>query len=126
MIIRDELDALPGGQTRGVMRSRILLGVLADDEAERLGIRVTKAELDGTTRWFRRQFDLDARADVEAFLEFAGLDLAELTAQMRTYTNIARVDIHHRAAIEERLPSYVALMGLEAWSGLGPEPGEER
>jgi hypothetical protein len=121
MIIRDELDALPGGQTLSSLRTRILLGVLADGEAERLGLRATKAELDGTTRWFRNQFDMATRADVESFLAYAGLDLSELSAQMRTYTNIARLDIHRGAEIERRLPDYEALARLEGWSG-----GEER
>jgi hypothetical protein len=123
MIIRDELEALPGGQTTSALRSRILLGVLADEEAERLGLRATASQLDGTTRWFRTQFDLVTRADVEDFLGYAGLDLPALTAQMRTYTNISLVDIHHHAEIERRLPSYEALLRLEAWSG---QPAGER
>lgn len=123
MIIRDELDALPGGQTLSSLRTRILLGVLADAETERLGLRATRAELDGTTRWFRTQFDMPQRTDVEAFLAYAGLDLAELTAQLRTYTNIARLDIHHGAELERRMPSYEALVRLETWDG---EAGGER
>lgn len=119
MIIRDELDALPGGQTLSSLRTRILLGALADAETERLGLQATKVELDGTTRWFRKQFDMTTRADVESFLAHAGLDLHELTAQMRTYTNIARLDIHLCAEIERRLPDYEALARLEGWSGGG-------
>jgi hypothetical protein len=117
MIIRDELDALPGGQTLSSMRTRILLGVLADAEVERLDLPATKVELDGTTRWFRTQFDMLTRADVESFLAYAGLDHRELTAQMRTYTNIARLYIQHREELERRLPSFEALTRLEGWGG---------
>ncbi len=115
MIIRDELDALPGGQTRGAMRSRILLGVLVDQEAERLGLRATRQQLDATMAWFRTRFDMPRRTDVEEFLAFAGLDLATLTAQMRTYTNIHLVQERYTAEVQRRLPSYQALLQLEDW-----------
>jgi hypothetical protein len=117
MILRDLADALPGGQTAGALRSRILLGVLADAEAERLGLRPTRAELDAKMAWFRKQFDLPLRADVEDFMAFAGLDLRDLSAQMRTYVNIASVERCHQAEIERRLPSYEALLRLVDGSG---------
>lgn len=112
MIIRDEFDALPGGQTVAALRSRILLGALADAEAERLGLRASPQQLGGTTQWFREQFDMPMRADVEDFLAFAGLDLAAFSAQMRTFTNIALIEPAHQAEVDRRWPSYAALQRL--------------
>jgi hypothetical protein len=117
MIFRDDLEALPGGQIRSALRSRILLGVLVDAEAERLGLRATAAQLAATTTWFRTRFELITRTDVEDFLAFAGLDVAALTAQMRTYTNLALVQHHHAADVARRVPAYQALCRLDGWHG---------
>jgi hypothetical protein len=115
MIIRDDLEALPGGQTRSTLRSRILLGVLVDAEIDRLGLGATPQQLDATTAWFRRRFDMIRRCDVEEFLAFAGLDVAALTAQMRTYAHIHLMQTHHAAEVARRMPSYRALLRLDDW-----------
>lgn len=113
MIIRDEVDALPGGQTTGALRSRILLGVLVDQEAKRLGLHANAQQLDATMRWFRTQFFMAKRADVEAFMAFAGLDLAALTAQMRTFANISIIAERYALDVDQRMPAFNALRQLE-------------
>ncbi|HET6582977.1 MAG TPA: hypothetical protein VFG69_06015 [Nannocystaceae bacterium] len=122
MIFRDEHDAILGGQTLSALRSRILLGVLVDEEVERLGTPATKADLDEATRWFRTQFSLLERADVEDFMAFADLDLRSLSAQMKTFANIARLADRYRAEIDRGLPAFCALMRLDDRRGKGEIP----
>jgi hypothetical protein len=122
MIFRDDFDALPGGQTLSGLRSRILLGVLVDEEMERLGTPATRADLDETTRWFRTQFDLLERADVEAFMAFADLDLRSLSAQMKTFANISILADRYEIEIDRGVPAFRALVRLDQRRGEGELP----
>ncbi len=111
----DDHDALPGGQTRASLRARVLLGVLVDAEAARLQLEPTRAQLAETTRWFRAQFDMRQRADVEDFLAFAGLDLRELSAQMRTFSNISEVGAARDGDVARLLPRYRGIQRVGDW-----------
>lgn len=123
MIIREHAEAVEGGQTLTMLGWRVLLGFLADREAERLGMTASRDEVEATARAFRRDFELPRREDVEGFLRFAGLDLAGFSAQMRTFSQLARVQAHHAAEIEARLPGYLAFLELERWHALRGEEG---
>ena len=58
MLGEDELDRMPGGQTRAALTSRVLLGVLADEEAGALGLGAGREVLEATARQFRLAFGL--------------------------------------------------------------------
>lgn len=119
----DDHDALPGGQTRASLRARVLLGLLADEEAARLVLVPTRAQLDETTRWFRAQHDMHRRVDVEDFLAFAGLELAELSAQMRTFCTITAVGAARDVDVAALLPRYRGLTRAREWHHQRPVGG---
>ena len=107
----DELARVPGGQTVSAVRSRILLGLLAEEEAARLALPVTATAVEAMAAFFRQEFDLARRTDVEAFLDFAGLGLGEFSSVMRTFRTVVEVQQHHAARIEALLPRYGKLGG---------------
>ncbi|MCH9680760.1 MAG: hypothetical protein K0V04_04930 [Deltaproteobacteria bacterium] len=116
MIICDPNEAAPGGQTVTSLRRRIALGILAEHEHERLGLTVTRDELNSMMRWYREQYGLHRRDDLEGFMRAAGLSRADLTTQMRTFCQLTRVQAHHGARLESLLPDYLAFSKIEGWS----------
>lgn len=122
MISLDPRSAVPGGQTISSLRRRILLGLLAERELERLGSSVTREELDAMSRWFRTSFSLPRRSDLVAFLRFADLDVRDYSMQMRTYCAVERLLDHHRATLDTRLDGHLAFESLAEW-GQGGRDG---
>ncbi len=106
---------VPGGETRLVLEKRVLMGVLAAHEAERVGLVVSAGEVATMTRWFRARFDLLSRDEVERFLAFAGLTHAEFSHAMRSFATIEAVQEHHAQRIESELSRYRAILGVRDW-----------
>ncbi len=117
MFTEDEIDKLPGGQTLSGLRSRVLLGILADDEVARLELPQTREQLERMALVFRRDFHMPARADVEQFLRFARLDLRDFSSVMRTFANVLSAQEHHRDAIEARRAAHVGLARIGEFEG---------
>ncbi|MEZ4447977.1 MAG: hypothetical protein R3B09_00775 [Nannocystaceae bacterium] len=116
MIISDLHDGMiPGGETEAGLRKRVLMGVLAEHEAQRLGLVVGDEAVAAASRWFRGRFDLLRKDDMIGFLEFAGLDLAEYTRAIRALTTLDAVQRHHAPAIDAGLPRQRALLSVREW-----------
>lgn len=102
----------PGGETLAGARKRVLLRLLAQREAERLGLTPPPARVQEVARWFRARFDLLRRAELEAFLGFAGLDEGRFAGLMRSMAALDAVQRHHAPAIELALCDHVAVMSV--------------
>ncbi|MCH9680759.1 MAG: hypothetical protein K0V04_04925 [Deltaproteobacteria bacterium] len=96
-------------------RKHVLLGLLATAEHERLALPRRQQQLDATTRWIRARFDLLRPSDVVDFLPEVGLSAADFADHMRTLHDIARVQEHYHARIDQRLPRYRAVFGAGDW-----------
>lgn len=103
---------MPAGETLAGARKRILLRILAEREAQRLGLAVTPARVQELARWFRGRFDLLTRADMEAFLAASGLSLAQFTRTMQAMAALDAVQRHHARDIEAELPTHTAIMSV--------------
>lgn len=116
MFKQDEKDRLPGGQTRSRLRSRILLGILADDECAALELSAHPTECATTVDWFRRQHGLTRAADLDAFFAFAQMDPVTFEAIMGTFTNIMRLQHLWGPQLRTLAPRYRGLEQVEQWT----------
>lgn len=106
---------LPGPETAAVMRRRVLTSILARNEADRIGLVVSPESVAQVTRWYRARFELLTRSDVDDFLAFAGIDHADLSKVMRSFTTIDELELHHQAQIQAEVPLYRAVLGAREW-----------
>ena len=113
MIHYDPRDAVPGGESLPSLRRRILLGLLAEQECERLGLVVDGDDLRAMARWFRESFDLQRGADLGAFMRDAGLSREAMSEQLRTLCQVTKAQAHHAPCIETMLPRYYAFAMLD-------------
>lgn len=116
MFKQDEGDRLRGGQTVSRLRSRILLGILADDECAALGLPLEVAGLDATVGWFQQQHGLSSSEDTQAFFDFAQLDPASFRQIMSTFTNIMRLQRRCAPQLRALAPRYRGLEQVERWT----------
>lgn len=103
---------MPAGETLAGARKRVLLRLLAEREAQRLGLTVGPDQVQTLARWFRARFDLLTRADMEAFLAASGLTLAQFTRTMQAMAALDAVQRHHAGEIEANLPNHRAVMSV--------------
>lgn len=116
MIISDLHDGLvPGGETEAGLRKRVLMGILAEHEAERVGLIVGDEAVAAASRWFRGRFDLLRRDDMIAYFNHAGIDAGEYTRAIRGLATLDAVQRHHAAAIDAALPRQRALLSVREW-----------
>lgn len=106
---------IPGGETIAGLRKRVLMGLLAEHEAERLGLAVSDEAVAAASRWLRGRFDLLRRDELLGFLDFAGLSVDEYGRALRTLTTLDAVQRHHAAAIDAALPRQRALLSVREW-----------
>lgn len=100
---------------RAVARRRLLLAVLADGEAERLGEPATPAQVDAMARWYRARHDLLRRRELDAFLTAVGLREDAFMSQMRSFSHVAAAQHRHMQRIESLIPRYRAIFGVRDW-----------
>lgn len=100
---------------RAVARRRLLLWVLADDEAARLGEPATPAQVAAMARWYRARHDLLRRRDLDAFLTAVGLREGVFMSQMRSLSHVAAAQHRHMQRIESLIPRYRAVFGVRDW-----------
>jgi parvulin-like peptidyl-prolyl isomerase len=105
-------NEMPAGETLAGARKRILLRLLAEREAQRLGIEISQSRVQELARWFRGRFDLLTRADMEAFLAASGLSLAQFTRTMQAMAALDAVQRHYTAEIEAALPAHRGVMSV--------------
>jgi hypothetical protein len=103
---------MPAGETLAGARKRVLLRLLAEREAHRLGLEVPPARVQEVSRWFRGRFDLLTRADMDAFFAASGLTLAQFTRTMQAMAALDAVQRHHAREIEDNLPDHRAIMSV--------------
>lgn len=97
---------------RAAASKQLLLGLLAHDEHERLGLSTEPAALAETERWVRARYGLMRRADVTAFLDASGLSPDQFMAHVGNLHEIATVQRHHDAEVEALLPRYRGMFGI--------------
>lgn len=99
----------------GPMAKRLLLGLLAERQHERLGLRTTDRGVAETTRWYRARFGLLRATDLDAFLRSCGVSRHDFDQQMRSFHTIDQMDAHHDSRIQQRLGDYEALFSVADW-----------
>lgn len=114
---------MPAGETLAGARKRVLLRLLAEREAQRLGLTIPAARVQEVARWFRARFDLLTRADMEAFLAAAGLSPAQFTRTMQAMATLDAVQRHHAEAIAAALPVHGAIMSVRDFMLLREQAG---
>lgn len=87
-------------ELQAVLRKKALYRVLARHEAQRLGLEISKAELQATTDVFRHYFHLTRADEMRAWMEQTGTSLQELTEMMRDIALINRLDALYAAEID--------------------------
>ena len=102
-------------RSRAVASRRLLLAVLADEEAARLGQPSTPAEVDAMARWYRARHELLRRRDLEAFLAAVGLREEAFMDHMRSLANVAAAQRRHMPRIEALIPRYRAIFSVRDW-----------
>jgi hypothetical protein len=117
MLGEDELDRQPGGETGAALRARVLLGLLAEEEAAALALGAGRPEAQAMAREFRTTFGLLAPDELARFLAAAGLGLADFSAVMSTFGKVAAVQTRLAAAIRTGLPGYLGLARLVGGGG---------
>jgi len=103
---------MPAGETLAGARKRVLLRLLAEREAARLGLEVPTTRVQEVARWFRARFDLLTRADMDAFFAASGLTLAQFTRTMQAMATLDAVQRHHAGEIEANLHNHRAIMSV--------------
>jgi hypothetical protein len=74
------------GETMAVIRKKALLRILARREAERSGLKVTEADVQATSDWFRHGFGLLVDKDFSHWIECQGLTEAAFARVIRDFT----------------------------------------
>jgi L-ascorbate metabolism protein UlaG (beta-lactamase superfamily) len=94
------------GENEEVMSKKVLLAYLAVQEAERLGLKISDAEIQTMSDSFREQFDLLDGEDTEQWLKEAGLSLEGYSAVMRDFTAVLKLEQHYTRAIAPLLANH--------------------
>jgi len=97
------------GETYRVVRKKILLRLLAKNEAARLGMVVQPAELGAFIAEWRASFRLENEVDFTTFLASEKLALADFTEAMRDFVLITRLEMANDAAIRARVEASVSV-----------------
>jgi hypothetical protein len=80
------------GETMAVIRKKVLLRILARREAERSGLKVTEADVQATSDWFRHGFGLLADKDLTSWIECQGLTEDAFARAMHDFTVVRMIE----------------------------------
>jgi L-ascorbate metabolism protein UlaG (beta-lactamase superfamily) len=98
---------------RRVLRKKVLLRLLAEREAERLGIKIPVEEAQAMADAVRRRLVLASAASTRRWLSAQGLTEAQFTDTMRGLAAIGVIERHYGAPIQRALPAHLAIAGTE-------------
>lgn len=90
-------------------RKVVLMRLLAEAEADRLGLTPTPQQIRSTTQWWRQQFGFDRLEDLAAWMRDAEMTPARFEGMMRSFTAVVNVQTHYAEAIEARLSDHLAI-----------------
>lgn len=103
------MDALIYSETRAVAEKKVLLCLLAMREAERLGLRITQADVETTSDDFRRSFGLEDAEVTAKWMQNAGLDDAGYSKFMHYMTAVKLVQESLGPEIEALIELYTKM-----------------
>jgi thiopeptide-type bacteriocin biosynthesis protein len=103
--------------TQAVSRKKILLELLAEQEAQRCGLSPSDEEIDRYGRAFRRRFDLESDDRFQGWCESAGLGASELRSVYRRHLLVEAMERRYARDIDERLPT-----GRAVWTATRYRP----
>lgn len=105
--LAQDLDILTNlGENPAVMHKKVLLAYLARQEAERLGLDITEAEIQEISDSFRDRFNLQDAEATEQWLKVAGLSLADYSAVLRDLTAVVKIGEHYRNEVNALLTNH--------------------
>lgn len=103
----DDLQILTRlGENDKVISKKVLLAYLAVQEAERLGLKISDAEIQAMSDSFREQFDLQDSQATEEWLKAVGLSVEAYSAVMRDFTAVLKLEKHYTNVIAPWLANH--------------------
>jgi hypothetical protein len=103
-------------ETEPVTRKKVLLRVLAEREAQRVGLQVDAAQVARFTARFRAAFGLQVEDELQAWLAHADLPYSDFTALMRQSALIEQLETLYREEIDRAVGGQRALWTAHEWS----------
>ena len=97
------------GETMAVVRKKAMLRILASHEAERTGLKVTEADVQATSDWFRRGFGLLADKELARWLECQGLTEAAFARVMHDFTVVRLLEEAYAEEIDGLVSDQIAI-----------------
>jgi hypothetical protein len=88
------------GVSKAVLAKKVLLSILAINEASRLGITITEADVQTVSGWFRESFGLENEEEMRAWLEQVGLDLNSYLRVMHGFAAVSHAQARYAAEID--------------------------
>jgi len=105
------------GENRAVVAKKALLGLLAEREAERLGLSLTDTEVKETSDAFRARFGQLAPEDATRWRKEVGIGEEQYAAVMRRFTAIRMVEARCAAELDGILEDHTKIASARRGEG---------
>jgi L-ascorbate metabolism protein UlaG (beta-lactamase superfamily) len=105
------------GENRAVVAKKALLGMLAEREAERIGMVITDADVTATSDSFRARFGQMTLEDAQRWQKEAGLTDEEYAAVMHRFTAVRMIEDRYTPEVDAILDEHTKIASARRGEG---------